>query len=62
MSVRKGEPRKFITIQTLAARWHVSDTTVKRLIDEGKLTGIRIRRSYKINIESANEYEKENKF
>ena len=62
MAIKKGKPRKFITIQTLAARWHVSASTVKRLIDEGKLTGIKIRRTYKIDITSADTYEKENKF
>jgi len=59
---KRRDTWRFITIQALAIRWGVSDSTVKRLIDEGKLTGIKIRRTYKIKKESVDEYEKENSF
>jgi len=48
---------KFMTIQILARRWGVSDNTVKRLIEEGELKGIKVRGSYKILIDSAVDYE-----
>jgi len=54
--------RKFVSIQTLARRWNVSDSTVKRLIDEGELTGIKVRRSYKIRMDSVLEYESRSSF
>ena len=54
--------RKFVSIQTLARRWNVSDSTVKRLIDEGELTGIKVRRSYKIRLDSVMEYESRSSF
>ena len=54
--------RKFVSIQTLARRWNVSDSTVKRLIDEGELTGIKVRRSHKIRLDSVLEYESRSSF
>ncbi len=54
--------RKFVSIQTLARRWNVSDSTVKRLIDEGELTGIKVRRSYKIRLDSVLDYESRSSF
>jgi len=49
--------RKFTSVQVVAKRWNVSENTVRRLIDEGKLKGIKVRRSYKIKYESVLEYE-----
>lgn len=49
--------RKFYTIQVLAGRWQCSDSTIKRLIDEGKLRTIRIRRSFRIFKSSVLDYE-----
>ena len=54
--------RKFISIQLLARRWNVSDSTVKRLIDEGELTGIKVRRAYKIRLDSVLDYETRSSF
>ncbi len=54
--------RKFVSIQALARRWNVSDSTVKRLIDEGELTGIKVRRSYKIRLDSVLDYESRSSF
>ena len=54
--------RKFISIQLLARRWNVSDSTVKRLIDEGELTGIKVRRAYKIRLDSVLDYESRSSF
>ena len=63
---KKGETaqhgRKFISIQLLARRWNVSDSTVKRLIDEGELTGIKVRRAYKIRLDSVLDYESRSSF
>lgn len=49
--------RKFYTIQVLAARWQCSDSTIKRLIDEGKLRTIRVRKSFRIFRSSVLDYE-----
>lgn len=54
--------RKFVSIQALARRWNVSDSTVKRLIDEGELTGIKVRRAYKIRLDSVLDYESRSSF
>ncbi len=55
-------PGKFVTIQALARRWSVSDNTVKRLIEEGELKGIKVRKSYKIFLGSVVEYETRSSF
>jgi len=60
MPLEKETPignRKFTSVQVVAKRWNVSENTVRRLIDEGKLTGIKVRRSYKIKYDSVLEYE-----
>lgn len=54
--------KKYLTIQSLAKRWGVSESTVKRMIDEGQLKGLRIRKSYKITLDSVLEYESRSAF
>jgi len=54
--------RKYVSIQTLARRWNVSESTVRRLIDEGELSGIKIRRSCKILMDSVLDYESRTAF
>lgn len=54
--------RKYLSIQTLARRWNVSDSTVRRLIEEGELKGIKIRRTCKILTDSVQEFESRSSF
>jgi len=54
--------RRYISVQNLAKRWNVSDSTVRRLIEEGELQGIKIRRTFKILLDSVNEYESRSSF
>jgi len=54
--------KKLVPISVLARRWSVSDTTIKRLIEEGELKGIRIRRAYRVFMESVVEYEARSRF
>ncbi|GMT42195.1 MAG: hypothetical protein IEMM0002_0606 [bacterium] len=65
-SVKENETltagRKFLSIQVLARRWNVSDSTVRRLIDEGQLKGIKIRRTYKILMDSVADFESRSQF
>jgi len=54
--------RKFLSVQSVASRWNVSDSTVRRLIDEGELKGIKVRRTFKILMESISDYESRSSF
>ncbi len=54
--------RMFMSVQAVAKRWNVSEATVRRLIDEGELSGIKVRKSYKIKLESVNDYESRSSF
>lgn len=54
--------RRYISVQNLARRWNVSDSTVRRLIEEGELQGIKIRRTFKILLDSVSEYESRSSF
>jgi len=54
--------RKFTSVQAVARRWNVSESTVRRLIDEGELSGVRIRKSYKIKLDSVLDYESRSTF
>lgn len=54
--------KKFISVQALARRWNVSDATIRRLIEEGDLRGVRIRKNRKIAVESVAEYEARSAF
>lgn len=51
---------RFFSIQRLAARWQCSDSTVKRLIEDGQLRFIRVRKSYRVLRSSVLDYEKRN--
>ncbi|MBI5178381.1 MAG: helix-turn-helix domain-containing protein [Nitrospinae bacterium] len=57
-----GAGRKLLSIAALSRRWSVSDTTIKRLIEEGELKGMKIRRSYRVFMESVVEYESRSRF
>jgi excisionase family DNA binding protein len=57
-----NDAKKFISVQRLAIRWGVSDSTIRRCIEEGDLKGIKIRRTFKIALESVAEYEKRQEF
>jgi len=50
--------RKYFTISQIASRWGVSAPTVIRLIDEGQLTGLKIRGVYRVTRESIEAYER----
>ncbi|MEE8483240.1 MAG: excisionase family DNA-binding protein [Nitrospinota bacterium] len=54
--------KKFLSIQALAKRWNVSASTVRRIIDEGRLKGIRVRKSFKIDLDSVLDYESTSSF
>lgn len=53
-----GVRLKFLTISQITARWGVSSPTVIRLIDEGQLTGLKIRGIYRVTRESVESYER----
>ncbi len=48
---------KYYTTSQLAKRWGVSSATVIRLIEQGDLTGLKIRGSYRVGVGSVQEYE-----
>lgn len=50
--------RRYFTISQIAGRWGVSAPTVIRLIDEGQLTGLKIRGAYRVTRESIESYER----
>ncbi len=54
----KPAKRKYLTISQIAGRWGVSAPTVIRLIDEGQLTGLKIRGVYRVSRDSIESYEK----
>ncbi len=50
--------QKFLSVAQVAKRWGVSDSTVRRLIEEGRLNGIRLRHARRLSAVSVEEYEK----
>ncbi len=54
----KPAKRRYYTISQIANRWGVSAPTVIRLIDEGQLTGLKIRGVYRVTRESIESYER----
>ena len=50
--------RKYFTISLIASRWGVSAPTVIRLIDEGQLTGLKIRGVDRVSRGSIEFYER----
>jgi len=54
--------KRFFTTTQVAARWKVSSITVIRLIEEGQLKGLKIRRMYRVDMESVESYEKKVSF
>ncbi|MBF0170249.1 MAG: helix-turn-helix domain-containing protein [Nitrospinae bacterium] len=56
LSVRKAHPR-YTTTAELADRWQVSVITIHRLIEQGDLTGLKIRGRYRISRVSVEAYE-----
>ncbi len=53
-----GMKRRFYTTSQLMSRWGVSAPTVIRLIEEGSLTGLKIRGVYRVDRASVEAYEK----
>lgn len=53
-----GKKRRFYTTSQLMSRWGVSAPTVIRLIEEGSLTGLKIRGVYRVDRASVEAYEK----
>lgn len=47
----------FLTVAELAARWKVSERTVRRMVERGSLRGIRIGPQLRILIEAIERYE-----
>lgn len=50
--------KRYYTISQIAGRWGVSAPTVIRLIEEGQLTGLKIRGVYRISRDSVESYER----
>lgn len=48
---------KYVPTRVVADRWGVSQSTVRRLVDRGKLRGIRVEGRYQIDEASITEYE-----
>lgn len=57
-----GPRRRFLVTSQLCNRWSISQMTVVRLIEEGSLTGIRIRGQYRVDVASIEKYELVNRF
>ncbi len=49
--------QKFLSVAQVALRWGSSETTVRRLIEEGKLNGIRLRHACRLSLVSVVKYE-----
>ena len=56
--VSPAEKRKYLTTSQLMARWGVSASTIIRLIEEGRLRGLKIRGVYRVAIDSVESYER----
>ncbi len=54
--------QKFLSVRQVAKRWGASESTVRRLIEEGELNGIRLRHACKLSIDSVKAYEKRAEF
>lgn len=49
--------QKYLTVRQVALRWGSSGSTVRRLIEEGKLNGIRLRHACRLSLTSVDAYE-----
>ncbi len=54
--------KRFFTTSQLSFRWGVSAPTMIRLIEEGELTGLKIRGVYRVDKKSVESYEKKVSF
>ena len=54
----KPARRAFLTTSQLSRRWGTSVATVIRLIEEGQLTGLKIRGIYRVSRDSIESYER----
>lgn len=54
--------QKFLTVFQVARRWGVSESTVRRLIEEGALTGIQLRHARRLSLASVVAHEMRAKF
>ncbi len=50
--------KKYFGVSQLSVRWGVSAPTVVRLIEEGQLTGLKIRGVYRVSRDSIESYER----
>ncbi|MBI5636516.1 MAG: helix-turn-helix domain-containing protein [Nitrospinae bacterium] len=53
---------KFLTVLQVARRWGVSESTVRRLIEEGALTGIQLRHARRLSLASVVAHEARARF
>lgn len=54
--------QKFLSVLQVANRWGVSESTVRRLIEEGALTGIQLRHARRLSLASVVAHEMRAKF
>lgn len=54
--------RRFLVTSQIMTRWSIARMTVIRLIEEGALTGVKIRRQYRVDVASVEAYENANRF
>ena len=54
--------QKFLSVRQVAKRWGVSGQTVRRLIEEGELNGMRVRHATMLLFTSVEAYEKRAEF
>lgn len=54
--------QKFLSVGKVARRWGVSGNTIRRLIEEGELKGMRVRRTSMLSLVSVEAYERRAEF
>ncbi len=53
---------KYLTVQEVANRWHVSIITVRNYIRDGKIEAIQLKRSYRISEDIVEDFERKHHF
>lgn len=54
--------QKFLSVGLVAKRWGVSGNTIRRLIEEGELNGMKVRHASMLSLASVEAYEKRAEF